>query len=302
MIEKLKSWIKEHPRLAIALGLGILILIWLYVRRAAAPAAAQTSAGGFSSSDAVALQTAELQASTQLQAQNNSLTAQQNTLAAQLQAKNLDEQAQLSIAQLQQNTALENIYASKDVALAQTAGAVQIAQINAGASEAGVQAQQNVDIAQIQAQQQTNTGLIGLAQLLAGGGALPVPINAPIPSGSVVSSGRPITPAPVTRLHPRDISPTALSPAPNTMPSQFTSVESQIAADAILGAQYAQSGSQPSFPGANPYYQQEQLLSNQPGVTHTYPDVVAAIAAGAVRMDPATGRYITTVPGAQVTY
>lgn len=80
--------------------------------------------------------------------------------------------------------------------------------------------------------------------------------------------------------------------------SGVANIDATISQDQALGLQFAATHSVQSL---NPFYVEQQNLSNLPGVQTTYPNQVAAINAGALVMN-SRGQWIPAIPGAQITY
>lgn len=127
-----------------------------------------------------------------------------------------------------------------------------------------------------------------------------------IPTNAVI---QPMTTTPIytsTPDNPSNIpSPTApaYNPvfAPGVIPvdtSSLANIDATLSKDQKFGKQFAATHTVQSL---NPYYEQQQYLSNLPGVSTTYPNQVAAINAGALVMNR-SGQWVPAVPGAQITY
>lgn len=333
-MERLKEWVKAHPRLTVALVAGFVILFYL-VRKGNAAAAGQSQSNvygtGLSESGYLTLQGQQLQAAMQNQALQAQQNGQVNQLDAQLQVATLNDQLGALQSNNQLTATLAQIVAQQQVTQGQTDASVQIAKLQEQLGELTTNNTTAVQLAQIQAQQVqtaqmtglTNTLATVLAQIVAGqqNQNLVVPNPSPATGATTTSSVSPIYIPPPVQYGP-STSPT-VSPVsvPYTPPaagptagsgvgadpgtSQYFAQQpiwQQIAYDQTAGAAYANNPTFQSYPGANPYWQQQQDLSNLPGVSYTFANVTDAVASGIMTIDPTTGRPVCVIAGCQVTY
>jgi hypothetical protein len=224
MLERIIEWAKEHPYL---LGSVVLAIIVAYFVLSSSGSSASTqnqdvNGSGLNEADYVALQNAQLQASTQLQEAQIAANAQSNQTNAQLTAVQTAAAAQVAADQLQQQAQLQDIYTSGQVALntnstqlqtvqAQVGGQTSVAAIGAAEGEtiSGQQnqtqqtqyadelaAQEAISQAQTQQAQANANVLTTLAQLVGS-------LNNPATTSSGVTSSNPSTPAlPVNTVTP----------------------------------------------------------------------------------------------------
>lgn len=129
-MEEIKAWVEHHPYLSSALVIGIIVL--LYVLFSSGSSGAQTvTSSGLSAAD-VSLSEAQLASGTQLQAQADQLTAQQNELNAGVSATAIQYASQDTANKLAAQTADQNIGGQVSIAQIQQGGQVSIAGIQAG--------------------------------------------------------------------------------------------------------------------------------------------------------------------------
>lgn len=275
-MEKVKEWVKAHPKLTAALVVGVVVLVYLMRRSAAASAAAATPAGGLSSSDYVNLQNAELQAATQLQAQQTAETLRQTQIQDQYQATLASQQNQLAIAQLQQQAVLAQIYAQT------------------GVQTTTVAAQKDVALATIDAntRQSANQTSIDLAliNILAGKQQTVNPLPSSMPQPVVTSS----MPQIVSRILTGPVySPTGAAEG-TTAAFASQSIPAYVLPGPVPSGAAAAGISQ--IPGVN------YNFPNQPyQQDYVYPSESAAINAGAL-IKNSIGQYVPAIPGEQITY
>jgi hypothetical protein len=152
------EWIKRHPYLSGGLALGLLVLF--FVIRSRSSAAANTAgtsgtAGGLSEQSYVALQEANLQASTQLQGAQIAAGAQANQTAAELAATQVQANAATTQTQLQQQTQLQNILTSGQVGLEQINAQLQLGQTQSANTLAATQSTNETQLGIVGVQAQT---------------------------------------------------------------------------------------------------------------------------------------------------
>lgn len=284
------EWIKNHKGLSIALAAGIVILLYL---RSRAPSAAAAQAGatvgntGLSEQGVLALNSSELSAATAIQGQQIGATVATQQLTDELQAKQIDAATQLAIAQLQAGAQNNTIYAQTQVTEQQTT------------------AQEDVALATIQANQQTNADQFSLEQAL---------INVVAGKNNVLNPAptTPVTPV-ITSSYPQQVAPIIdLGPltAPNAAPAPAQPTNSPIvvhgSSGQFLGTYTPQSQVPQPFTGMPSGYSEIPGVNyNFPGQPYSpdynFPDVEAAVAAGAGVISPVTGHFVPN-PGLQVSY
>lgn len=150
-MEEIKAWIEKHPYLTSGLVVGIIVLFYLLSGSSSNASTASAGNGDIPPGE-LSLSEAQLASGTQLQAQSDQLTAQQNELNAGLSAAAIQAATTNTANQLAAQTADQNI-----------GGQVSIAQIqgNTQVSTAGIQGQ----VLEDQYNQQTaQQGIIANAQ------------------------------------------------------------------------------------------------------------------------------------------
>jgi hypothetical protein len=273
---KIKEWVLAHKGLTAALIGAVILLIYLSRRSSAASSSAAASAGGLSSSDYASIQNTEVQAATQLQAEQLAAQNQTNQLQAQLQADQLTAATQLGTAQLQQQVSLANIYANQNVQL-QTVGAQK--------DVALATLQENTAVASDQASIE-----LGLINILSGKGNT---YNATVPSSMVTPAT--VSSAPAAQAAPGT---TVQGGAAAGTTAEASNPVALLVTHPLLG---------PAAPGGTP-----AGYSEVPGVSYpaqnapfaqdyTYPSESAAIDAGALVLGPG-GHYVPANPGLQISY